>query len=122
MHKKLTENKAYAQCMSRLRTSTVEPVLGTLINFLNMKRVNTRGIELANKHILMSALTYNLKKYLKFVSRKTVSKATAMQTQLQTVFSASFLVFWLLLRRFKPVFFGIENHRPKNNLSTEWMY
>ena len=43
MHKKLTENKAYAQRMSRLRSSTVEPVLGTLINFLNMKRVNTRG-------------------------------------------------------------------------------
>jgi len=41
MHRKLTENKAYAQRMSRLRSSTVEPVLGTLINYLNMKRVNT---------------------------------------------------------------------------------
>jgi len=30
-----TENKAYAQRMSRLRSATVEPVLGTLINFLN---------------------------------------------------------------------------------------
>ncbi|MDR2581224.1 MAG: transposase, partial [Fibromonadaceae bacterium] len=47
MHKKLTDNKVYAQRMSRLRTSTVEPVLGILINFLNMKRINTRGIDLA---------------------------------------------------------------------------
>jgi hypothetical protein len=68
-HNKRTENMAYAQRMSRLRSATVEPVLGTLINFLNMKRVNTRGIELANKHVLMAALTYNLKKYLKFATR-----------------------------------------------------
>ena len=56
--------------MYRLRSSTVEPVLGTLINFLNMLRVNTRGIELANKHVLMSALTYNLKKYLRYVNKE----------------------------------------------------
>jgi hypothetical protein len=84
-----------------------------------MKRVNTRGIQLANKHVLMAALTYNLKKYLKFVSRKSVPKAIAMQTKPQLVFSASFLVFWLLFRRFKPIFSGIENHRPKNNLSVK---
>ena len=47
-----------------------EPVLGTLINFLNMKRVNTRGIDLATKHILFAALAYNLKKYLKFNNKK----------------------------------------------------
>jgi hypothetical protein len=110
MHKKLTENKAYAQRMSRLRAATVEPVLGTLINFLNMKRVNTRGIELANKHVLMAALTYNLKKYLKFIRKKTVSDAMAMQIPLQTVFSDRFSPFWLIFRRFKPVFYGIENH------------
>jgi len=93
MHKKLTKNKAYAQKMSRLRSSTVEPVLGTLINFLNMKRVNTRGIDLANKHVLMSALTYNLKKYLKFVSKKAVSNAIAMQIEVKSVFSTCISVF-----------------------------
>jgi transposase len=64
MHKKM--QTPFAKKLSRIRSRTVEPVLGTLINFLNMKRVNTRGIQLANKHVLMSALTYNLKKYLKF--------------------------------------------------------
>ena len=39
-------------------------------NFRNMKRVNTRGINNANKHVLMANLTYNLKKYLCFIAKK----------------------------------------------------
>ena len=35
-----------------------------------MKRVNSRGMPQANKHVLMAALTYNLKKYLRFVVKK----------------------------------------------------
>ena len=68
MHEKM--QTLYAKRIMKKRSSTVEPVLGTLINFLNMKRVNTRGIKQANKHVLMAALTYNLKKYLKFINRK----------------------------------------------------
>ena len=41
MHEKLTKNRAYARRMSKIRSSTVEPVLGTCLNFLNMKRLNT---------------------------------------------------------------------------------
>ena len=77
MHERLTKNASYAKRMVSKRSSTVEPVLGTLINFRNMKRVNTRGIALANKHVLLAAMTYNLQKYLKFISqtRKTAIKA-----------------------------------------------
>jgi len=64
MHQKM--QSPYAKRMSRIRSKTVEPVLGTLKNFLNMQRVNTRGIKQANKHVLMAALCYNLKKLLKF--------------------------------------------------------
>ena len=46
--------------LTKRRSSTVEPVLGTLINFHSMKRVNTRGMQNANKHVLMVSLTYNL--------------------------------------------------------------
>lgn len=76
MHEKLKNNEAYAKKMVRVRSSTVEPVLGTLINFRNMKRINTRGIRQANKHILMAAIAYNLHKYLRFEdkSRKAESK------------------------------------------------
>jgi hypothetical protein len=67
----------------RIRSKTVEPVLGTLMNFLNMRRVNTRGIEQANKHVLMAALTYNLKKYLKFITKKATAQAAALNKNLQ---------------------------------------
>ena len=74
MHQKLTENATYAKRMVKVRSKTVEPVLGTLVNFTNMKRVNTRGIKQANKPVLMAALTYNLKKYLKFIAKKPQSQ------------------------------------------------
>jgi len=95
MHKKLTENKEYSKRLYRSRSSTVEPVLGTLINYLNMKRVNTRGIDLANKHVLMAALTYNLKKYLKFINRKYESNVTRIPVVNYPAFFA-FLLFCLL--------------------------
>lgn len=68
MHERL--KTSYARKMKKLRQSTVEPVLGTLINFLAMKRVNTRGIKLANKCMMMAAIAYNLKKMMKFKSTR----------------------------------------------------
>jgi hypothetical protein len=68
MHQRLqTVNR---EKIRQLRSSTVEPVLGTLVNFLAMRRVNTRGIKQAAKCILMSAIAYNLKKLLKWEVRK----------------------------------------------------
>jgi predicted choloylglycine hydrolase len=87
MHQKLTENKDYHRKLIKRRSATVEPVLGTLINFMNMRRLNSRGMASANKHVLMSALTYNLKKLLKFkrpnveiVSKAIKSKLTSKHT------------------------------------------
>lgn len=91
MHLKMQTE--YAKRISKIRSSTVEPVLGTLINFQNMKRVNTRGIQQANKHVLMAALTYNLKKYLKFTSRKSVAKVQAIHRELLAFLKPSFLRF-----------------------------
>jgi transposase len=65
MHQRLQTTKA--RRMKKLRQSTVEPVIGTLINFLGMRRVNTRGIKLANKCLLMAAVCYNLKRLLKWM-------------------------------------------------------
>jgi hypothetical protein len=79
MHKKLTENREYAKRISRIRSKTVEPVLGTLLNFMNMRRVNTRGIKQANKHILMAAMAYNLQKYLRFITKKQITKIAALE-------------------------------------------
>lgn len=52
--------------MKSKRQSTVEPVFGTLINHLGMRKMNTIGIRQANKNMLMAAVAYNLKKYMKF--------------------------------------------------------
>src|SRR5215218_7619523 len=68
MHKRLGTCKA--RRMKKLRQSTVEPVLGTLINFLGMRRLNTRGIQLANKCLLMAAVCYNLKRLLKWIGEE----------------------------------------------------
>ena len=64
MHKKMQGPKA--KRMQRLRQTTAEPVIGTLINFLGMKRINTRGLHKATKCMIMAAIAYNLKKLLKF--------------------------------------------------------
>jgi len=58
----------------RLRSCTVEPVWGTLLNFMKMKKVYTKGNKLAYKQLLMAAATYNLKKLMKFVSPKSIAK------------------------------------------------
>jgi len=50
----------------RLRSATVEPVWGTLLNFRRLKKVYTKGSDLANKQILMATATYNLKKLMYF--------------------------------------------------------
>jgi transposase/hydroxymethylpyrimidine pyrophosphatase-like HAD family hydrolase len=126
MHEKLTEKKEYAQKMSRLRSSTVEPVLGTLINFLNMRRVNTRGMNLANKHVLMASLTYNLKKYLKFVTKKAKSQAIALhievESSVKSVLSACFSAFGLIFRVLNPILGNSEKYLLKNYRPLQWRF
>lgn len=69
---------SYAKRMLRIRAKTVEPVLGTLINFVGMKKVNSRGIKQANKHVMMASLSYNLKKYLRFISKQIKCRIVAL--------------------------------------------
>ena len=66
MHERIQTPKSHR--MKKLRQATVEPVIGTLVNFLGMRRVNTRGIKLAGKCLLMAAVCYNLKRLLKWTS------------------------------------------------------
>lgn len=61
--------------MKGKRQSTVEPVFGTLTQFMGMRKVNTIGIEQANKCMMMAGIAYNLKKYLKFTQKLQKSKA-----------------------------------------------
>ena len=118
MHQKLTQNPYYAKKMVRVRSKTVEPVIGTLVNFTNMKRVNTRGIKQANKHVLMAAMTYNLKKYLKFISKKTKTKAGVV-CEIQTKADTSLKTAFYGLKNTFLRLFNFTNHNffPKINLA-----
>lgn len=56
----------FGKRMMRIRSATVEPVLGSLINYYGLRQINTRGREAAAKVMYMAAMAYNLKKYLRF--------------------------------------------------------
>ena len=60
-----------------IRQSRVEPVFGTLTQFLGMRKINVRGLSGANKCMLMAATAYNLKKLLKFTKKPRKNKAKA---------------------------------------------
>jgi transcription elongation factor Elf1 len=61
----------------KLRQSKVEPVFGTLLNYLAMRRVNTKGQPAAHKAMLMAATVFNLKKYLTYSPKTTMALAKA---------------------------------------------
>jgi hypothetical protein len=104
--------------MVKVRSKTVEPVLGTLINFLNMKRVNSRGIQQANKHVLMAAMTYNLKKYLKFIAKKSKSQAQVVPIKQREV-NTCLKTFLINLKNtfLRHLIFRNISFHPKTNLA-----
>jgi transposase len=85
MHQRL--QTPYAKKMKKRRQSTVEPVLGTLINFMGVRRIWTRGIKGANKFMIAAAIAYNLKKWLKYKQSKVQTAVMALKKPLYTAFS-----------------------------------
>ena len=65
--------------------STVEPVFGTLTQFMGLRKINTIGIQQANKVMHLSAIAYNLKKYLKFITKKVKSDAGMLHVYLKAL-------------------------------------
>lgn len=68
-------NSPQGRYMKGKRQSTVEPVFGTLTQFMGLGKINTLGLTQANKCMHLSAIAYNLKKYLKFIQKRTKSGA-----------------------------------------------
>jgi len=64
MHERMQTRKA--KRLMKLRQSTVEPVIGSLVNYLGIKRINCKGLAQANKCLNMAAIAYNLKKMIKY--------------------------------------------------------
>jgi transposase len=65
--------------MKKLRQSTVEPVIGTLVNFLGIKKLSTKGLPSANKCLIMAAIAYNLKKLTKMKTSNAEVKWASFQ-------------------------------------------
>ena len=61
--------------MKKKRHSTVEPVFGTLINYMGLGKINTKGIIQANKIMIIAGTAYNIKKYLNYKGGLAESKA-----------------------------------------------
>lgn len=82
MHQKTKSLKG--KQMKKLRSSTVEPVIGSLINYTGMGRINSKGLSQANKCMLMAAAAYNLKKLLRNSNKpKQIRLQSQISTQLQ---------------------------------------
>ena len=71
-----------------LRSSTVEPVFGSLTQFFGMRKINTIGLKQANKVMMMSGTAYNLKKYLKFIQKKANGKVEEVKASVNHFFAA----------------------------------
>lgn len=82
-------NSPQGRYMKGKRQSTVEPVFGTLTQFMGLRKINTIGIKQANKVMHMAAMAYNLKKYLKFIS-KTVKSDTKLLHHFFNTIKAAF--------------------------------
>jgi hypothetical protein len=89
MHQRL--QTAYAKKMKKLRQSTVEPVLGTLINFMGLRRIWSRGKPQANKCMLGAATAYNLKKWLNYQSTNRRTKINIIKKELESFYSFFFI-------------------------------
>ncbi len=106
MHVRMQTKKA--KILMKKRQATVEPVIGSLVNFLGMKRVNTRGLEQANKCMTLSAVAYNIKKLLNHKSPLVQSNVQKMKQGLRT--SINYLLSTCMLVHHLKVGSYIFNH------------
>lgn len=88
--------------MMSLRSSTVEPVFGSLINYTGLKRINVKGIKQANKCMLMAAAAYNIKKLLKCKFGPLIAAPTPAITGLKDMFNRLFMQLMSSTQRYTP--------------------
>ena len=106
MHARL--QTPYARKMKKLRQATVEPVLGTLINFMGIRRIWTRGLKSANKFMLGAAIAYNLKKWLNYREQKRKTAVISLKTMVEGI------CFWHLVVR---CFIDRYNNKPSSHFT-----
>ena len=92
MYQKVQSKKG--RKMKKIRSATVEPVLGTLLQFQGMRKVYTKGINLANKHVLLACTAYNIKKLMRFKTIKSIAQVIEHRTMEVKTTLLSLFNFW----------------------------
>jgi transposase len=100
MHQRL--QTPYAKRMKKRRQATVEPVLGTLINFMGVRRIWTRGLSGAGKFMIGAAIAYNLKKYMNYQERKIHTAVIALKKMEKGLYFL-ILSIWCNMKVYKPI-------------------
>jgi transposase len=72
-----------AKKLMKIRQSTVEPVIGTLVGYLGIRKVYSRGLDQANKCLTMAAVAYNIKKLLNYKPRPVINKQLQTKSKLK---------------------------------------
>lgn len=104
MHQRMQTTKA--KRLMKQRQSTAEPVIGTLVNYLGIKRVNTKGLAQANKCLTIAAVAYNLKKLMKHNTSRILTNVQALKTKSKQVNGILLNVFSAIKRLLqRPYFF-----------------
>lgn len=73
------QQSAEGKRMKTLRSSRAEPVIGTLMNFLKLRKLRVRGIISVHKVMLLAATVYNLKKYMRQTYSRTKAAVIRME-------------------------------------------
>lgn len=100
--------------MKKKRQSTVEPVFGTLMEYMGMRKIVVRGLEQANKIMLMAGAAYNLKKLIHYVHKSKKTDALRLRLAAKCNNPLFSIIFINLLRQLLRYFVRIYND--KSNL------
>ncbi|WP_229212005.1 transposase [Dyadobacter arcticus] len=71
----LRQHTTAGKRMKGLRQGTVEPVFGSLTQYYGLDKIPVLGIDGAHKTMLMAAIAFNIKKYLKCNPKKVAENA-----------------------------------------------
>ncbi|MBJ6120074.1 IS1182 family transposase [Pontibacter sp. BT310] len=77
--------------MKKLRQSTIEPVFGSLVQHYGLRKINVLGKSGAHKVMLLAAVAFNLKKYMKCKPVRAVSMAQVLEKEALLIASFTFL-------------------------------
>jgi hypothetical protein len=61
--------------MKGVRQGTVEPVFGSLTQYYGLNKIPVLGIDSAHKTMLMAAIAFNIRKYMKCHPKKVAKDA-----------------------------------------------